>query len=141
MRTQEEIVKRIEERIEEDFFGFETSDYISRLSFENAKQFLKEGVKSDEWKLSNQDPIDELKEYMSFAWDKANNCRGISAGRNISHIIAWLWLADHEIYNEVKRMNEEEYQYYGKDILKYVCDNFDIDSSVYDDGIRSNTEY
>lgn len=141
MKTQKELLERIEERKEEDFFGFETSDYIQRLTFENAKQYLKEGVKSGEWELNETNPIDELKEYMSFAWDKANNCRGISSNRNISHILAWLWLADHESYNEVERMYDEEYQNYGKDILKYVCDELKIDSSIYDDGIRSNTEY
>ena len=139
MRTQEEIVKRINEREKDDFFGFEKSDYLVCLTFENAKQYLKEGTASDEWKTLNNNPIDELKEYMGFAWEKANCCRGISSNRNISHIIAWLWLADHEISKEVERMYEEEYQYYGKDILKYVCDNVGIDSSVYDDGIRSNT--
>ena len=39
MRTQEEIVARVKERKTEDFFGFEISDYVTRLTFENAQQF------------------------------------------------------------------------------------------------------
>ena len=33
---------------------------------------------------------------MTFAWDKANNERNLSAGRSINHFEVWLWLLGDE---------------------------------------------
>ena len=83
MRTQEEILARINEIKGKDFFGFETSDLIGFLNYENAKPFLKEGVKKSAWKIEKRTPKEIMIDYMPFAWEKANNKRGISASRNM----------------------------------------------------------
>ena len=44
MRTQEEILARIEERKNYDPLGFETNDLLSFLSTEAVRPFLKAGV-------------------------------------------------------------------------------------------------
>lgn len=75
-------------------------------------------------------------EYMPFAWEKANNCRGLSAGRSLAHYTAWLWLdGDNEIWPTL-----EDYEYYGKDKLVEICNYLGIDSKQWDDGIRKNSE-
>ena len=43
-RTQEEILNRMKEVEQDDFFGYQRSDLLKYLDFENAKVFLKDGV-------------------------------------------------------------------------------------------------
>jgi hypothetical protein len=140
MRTDEEILARIEERGASDFFGFETSDLIVRLPYEKAKKFLKEGVTEADWKndvapRDRESILKEMEEYMTFAWEKANGCRGISASRSISHYMSWIWLAGDDLGDLT------DYQYYGKDELVKICEFYGWDHTQWDDGIRSNTEY
>lgn len=139
MRTQEEILKRIDDRKKSDFFGFEWPEYINHLIFDNAKPFYNERNLEDAEKSHKIETLEETKEkavdYMSFAWEKANNCRGISASRSLSHYAAWMWLLGYDDLDE----KLEDYQYYGKDELVFICDELGIDHSVYDDGVRVNT--
>ena len=69
MRTQEEILKRIDEIKEDDFFGTETSDLIEYLEYKNAKQFLKKDVTKKDWKNKSidKDVLKEMKGYIDFA--------------------------------------------------------------------------
>ena len=88
MRTQKEILDRIELVKEDDMFGFEWKEYIFYLEFKHAKQFLKEDVKESDWKVSTVTGLEKIKDYMEFAYDKAYGERGISAHRSIMHMIA-----------------------------------------------------
>lgn len=124
MRTDQEIIDRINARKEADFFGFEL-----------AKPFLNPDVKGEDWKVQPRDRdsvLKEMLEYMPFAWDKANNCRGLSAGRSMCHYMAWVWLAGDDLGDLTG------YQYYGKDNLVKICDHYGWDSSQWDDGERTN---
>ncbi len=125
MRTQDEIVARIEERKKEDLLGFEISEYLAYLDYEHAKPYLKEGVTEKEWKecATLKTPREEILEYLPFAWEKANGERGISAERSVMHIIAWLWLDKSDILEKVEKMYEDEYCDYGKAILQFVGDH------------------
>lgn len=137
MKTQDEIVARIRTRKKHDFFGFETSEYLDYLDFAHAKEFLKEGTTPEQWEKVHskaKTPEEAIKDYMPFAWDKANNCRGISAGRSICHMIAWLWL-DGKDWPEL-----EDYGYYGKPQLVRVCKEYDIDWQALDDNHWRNDE-
>ena len=137
MRTQEEIVKRISERKKNDMFGWEFDGYIRRLDYEHAKPFLKKIVRSGDWKPEKINPVEELKDYMPFAWEKANNCRGISAGRSLMHMVAWLWLDGQDEF--LKKWNDlRDYEYYGKPQLIAICELYGIDWKQYDDGVRTN---
>jgi len=147
MRTQDEIVARIDEIKEWDIFGFQIGDLIYCLDYEHAKKYLKEGDEGpteNEWSEHVIEPTEEnikktMKEYMEFAWDKANNCRGMSASRSMSHYMAWIWLLGDE---EVEYFGDlESYQYYGKDNLVKICERYGWDHTQWDDGIRSNSEY
>ena len=127
-RTQDEIVRRIEERKSHDVLGFERSDYIPRLDYQHAKPYLKEGTTAEEWAQSTadvMDPLEEAKDYMDFAWEKANGERGISASRSISHFIAWVWLSgDDEFASELERMESSDFYPYGKPILRRICEKY-----------------
>ena len=137
MRHQKEILQRIKEIENEDFLGFQTSNLIKYLDYENAKPFLKDGVTKEEWRKANRkSPKEQMIEYMSFAWEKANNFRGLSANIAMDYYMAWLWLdGDEKIWPTLK-----EYQYYGKDHLITICKYLGLDHTRWDDGIRSNTE-
>ena len=135
MRTDQEIIDRINARKEADFFGFELTDLLIRLPFELAKPFLNPDVKGEDWKVQPRDRdsvLKEMLEYMPFAWDKANNCRGLSAVRSMCHYMAWIWLAGDDLGDLT------DYQYYGKDNLVKICDHYGWDSSQWDDGERTN---
>lgn len=133
MRTQDEIIQRMQDREGIDMFGVETTDYIEYLSYDNAKEYLKEGVTEADWPKPNP-PEEKMAEYMKFAFDKAHGERGLSANRSIMHMIAWSWLLGDEQFNqEIERMYEEEYRNYGLDILRYICTTLGISPEEHGD--------
>ena len=137
MKTQEEIKQKIYEWEKNDFFGFKTTDIIVFLDYENAKEFLKNESKKEEWQQEKRTPKEIMIDYMDFAWEKANNHRGLSAARTMEHYQAWLWLdGNEELSNEM-----EDYEFYGKDNLVKVCEYLVLDSSKWDDGERINSYY
>lgn len=139
MKTQKEIVEKIEAEKDGDFFGFFTNDLMSYLDFEHVKPYLKEGVTEDQWepeKLDRESILAKMHNYMEFAWEKANNFRGLSAGRSIDHYRAWIFLLGDE--NKFKSL--PDYQYYGKDKLVEICEEYGWDSDRWDDGVRLNEE-
>jgi len=140
MRTQEEIVTRIEERKEDDMLGFEWTEYLNYLDYEHVKQFLKPDTKKKDWTWGprkSPSPKSVMVDYMPFAWEKANNFRGISAMRSLSHYTAWLWLdgAD-ELASSLG-----QYEFYGKPHLCTICKYLGLDADKWDDGVRANKEY
>jgi len=136
-RTQNEIVSKIKEIKVGDFFGFKTQDLVGYLDFEHAKEFLKEGVKAEQWTLATKSPAEQIAEYMPFAWDKANNCRGLSAGRSVNHMEAWTWLDGKD---DLSDGLEDIYEYYGKPCLVAVCNEYGIDWRALDDNRWRNDE-
>ena len=128
MKTQEEIVKHIEEIKDEDFFGFMTGVLVYHLDFEHAKPYLKEDVEADDWtpdSLDHNEVINQMAEYMEFAWDKARNHRGLSSGRSVQKMQAWLWLlGDDETIAFAK--DDSNYPSYGAPILKKICEKYDF---------------
>lgn len=137
MRTQDEIVARIKDRKDRDMFGFEVNEYVDYLDYAHAKEFLKDDTTQKQWEkeqAKTKTPGESIKDYMPFAWEKANNCRGLSASRSISHMVAWLWL-DGKDWPEL-----EDYQYYGKPQLVRICKEYDIDWRALDDNLWRNNE-
>lgn len=140
MRTQEEIVVRILEKSENDFLGFETSEYYGFLDYAHAKPFLKHETPEEDWNRHSIYPsvgnlLVTMLGYMPFAWEKANDCRGISAIRSIDHYKAWLWLMDDGF---LEQFNAIEYEHYGKEMLIAVCEKYEWNWKQWDNGIRSN---
>lgn len=123
MRTQDEIVKRIEEVKSDDFLGFETSDLLAALDYEHAKPYLKPDCTKEQWDTDREPYTPEnarkqIREYLDFAWGKANGERGISASRSQSHFRAWMWLAGDD--DVLARVEAAEYAPYGKPKLELI---------------------
>lgn len=136
MRTDDEILARIEAVKAEDWMGTQISDLIVRLPFAKAQPYLKPEATEDDWKVMPRDResvLAEMLDYMPFAWDKANNERGLSAGRSMDHYSAWVWLAGDDLGDL------REYQFYGKDNLRRICAHYGWDADQWDDGRRVNT--
>jgi len=132
MKTVEEIKTKIAEGgFETDFFGFATDDIKYALPFEEAKQFLddeflaKENAEK-EWEenrlKTDEDVKEKMLDYLEFAWEKANDERGLSADRSIQHFIAWSWLVDDEMCTKIQELYNTVYTPYGKPILTYIGD-------------------
>ena len=126
MRTQEEILARFEKS--DDFFGTQKGDLLSYMEFEFAKPYLKEDyvkkVESGEekWEVST-DPKKEILEYLDFAYEKAENERGLSAGRSMLHFKTWIWLDDEKFYNKVIDLIDN-YTNYGIPALNKISEHY-----------------
>ena len=121
MRTQEEIVARIESS--NSFFGFDKEVYIYALDYEHAKPYLKAEVTEDEWEssLEEEGPIEKrFASYMEFAIGKALDHRGISANRSVEKLNAYSWLLGEDDWIE------EPYAMYGVPILKALAERHSL---------------
>jgi len=144
MRTQKEIIERAIDRQPDDFLGFEWEQYLRALTAESMETLrgtlLEDDADLSGWEpdlVDNESVLKECKDYMSFAWGKANNCRGISANRSIMHYQAWLWLLGEDQFDALF----DDYEFYGKPQLEKICTFLQIDPKQWDDNIRSNVEY
>lgn len=140
MRTQQQIVDKINNLGDSDWMGTITSDLLLYLDFKNAKPFLKPEITEEEWgkigkKFDKATLLEEMRSYMTFAWDKANGCRGLSAGRTMDHYTAWVWLlGDEGVFGDL-----QNYIYYGKLNLIKICEYYGWnDLLALDDGERVN---
>jgi hypothetical protein len=136
-RTQEEILTRMKEVESEDVFGFQRTDLLEFLTAENAMKIIPD-LDLEKFKTiveERKEPKEQMIAYMPFAWEKANDKRGLSAMRSIQHYQAWLWLdGDEKLCKEI-----DDYEFYGKPQLIAICNYLGIDSSQWDDGVRENS--
>ena len=144
IRTQAEIASRIVDLKTLDVFGFEISEYIEFLDFEHAKPYLKEDTTEEQWtslKPTREVVLAKMKEYLSFAWEKANNCRGISSSRSNSHYRAWIWLLGAEEAEALAIVfNDALYRYYGKPQLVAIAERYGWDWKQHDNDRWTNDE-
>lgn len=138
MKTIEEVLAKFEDGSSDDIFGTRRSDLMEFLPFELlVGKYLKPEATAAEWAaagyprpLTRETVIGLIKGYMPFAWDKANNCRGLSAARSLLHMQAWLWL----LGADEAAMAIDNYTHYGKPQLRSICEALDIDWRSLDDG-------
>lgn len=145
--NQQKIVERYKARAANDMFGWEASEYLRALDFDHVKPLLKPEAQEDPkvkdgWAadLTTRDAVLKCMEsYMSFAFDKANSQRGLSANRSVLHYIAWVWLTgDEDFAKEVETEYEASYQFYGKPILRKICEKYGWDWTQWDDMTLTN---
>lgn len=129
IRTTDEILKKINEGFKNDIFGFGVSDIIEALPFEHAKKFYTDEflnkpdakeIHEKEQLKTKDDVLKRMKDYLEFAYRKAENQRGLSADRSIQHYIAWAWLIDDEFYKWLENEYETNYHSYGIHILQEI---------------------
>jgi hypothetical protein len=135
MKSQEEIVERYLQRKDEDFFGFETHEYLKALEFVHAQPYLKPEATAKAWGepvyKTDDDVLREIKDYIGFAYDKAHSERGISANRSIQHYIAWTWLIDEEFSQVLDNEYRSNYDHYGLPILNMICEHYNLEVPEY----------
>lgn len=125
LKDDEEILGRIKSIEPSDMFGFRREALVLALSFDAAREFLKDGASREGWGAdATRDKILALMiDYLSFAWGKALDHRGLSALRSIQKIGEWLWiLGDQEAHEYVT--DEMNYQNYGAPALGYVSNRY-----------------
>lgn len=122
MRTIDQLRARIAIVKDEDFFGFGLGDLLIYDA-----DALKPEERDKAWPLENAAELSlkELVSYLPFAFDKAINHRGLSAGRSICHITSWLWLMERD---DLLTFAEDDanYRNYGMPILKRMAREFGI---------------
>jgi hypothetical protein len=124
MRTHEEIVQRLR-MIDKDRFrdplGAESGDLLVQLEWDDAKEFLHAGARKDQWEpLTLQASKESATAYVQFAISKMDRHRGLSAGRSVDHMRAWVWL--HCDDAAVEAFEAAGYQNYGAPKVKAFCD-------------------
>lgn len=134
MRTDKEIHERIKAVKDRDWMGTIQGDLIACLPFDEAKRYLKDSVTADDWgealSRDRESVLARMLDYMEFAWSKANGNRGLSAGRSLDHMQAWLWLlGEDEAAGQL-----HDYDYYGKPQLRAICEHYGWDWTQWDDG-------
>jgi hypothetical protein len=123
VRSHEEIVARAR-AVRDDRFrdplGAELGDLITQLEWDDAKEFLHAGAKRETWQPM---PLHAAKEgavaYIQFAIGKMDRHRGLSAGRSIDHMRAWIWLFTDTDWTN--RMEAAGYQNYGAPKVRVFC--------------------
>lgn len=122
MRTQEEITARIRAIESKDLFGFAREVLLSALEFEHVKPFLKEGTTAEQWGVpphaDDSSVTEAARQYLAFAWGKAEDHRGLSADRSVVKLTEYFWLLGKE--DALQRMDAAGYAQYGAPILK-IC--------------------
>ena len=124
MKTPHEIVAYLQGG---DPLGFKTSALIQFVPFEIARPLLKDGCVASDWPaakpLTEEAILGAMRSYMEFAWEKARDHRGLSAGRSIHKMQAWCWLLGNEGLVRLCDSNSL-YPPYGAPILKAICDRY-----------------
>lgn len=140
MRTDEEILARIEAVTDEDWMGTTRANLIIALSFEAAKSFLTEEAVANGpagWAEhvtdTDEKVLKAMTDYMDFAVGKAVGHRGLSAGRSIDHYRAWVWLLGDEHFDAI---DWENYTNYGAPILAQIAERYDIPVPADDDFVN-----
>ena len=132
MRSPAEIVARIRE-LEADkspfgeIFDFQRKDLIEFLDYDHAKEFLKPDYPEEEWlkisqKLTRENVLAEIADYIDFAWDKCLEHRQLSAVRSIEHLSAWVFLLGDPL--------PENLLGYGEFFLDEVCQRYGFNSHL-----------
>jgi len=121
-RTQKEIAAHWNERTKQDVFGFEGEVYFGALSSPAADSFIKDEYKGthEASVTSVEQALSLAKDYCRFAWGKVIDHRGLSAGRSVMKLSAWMWLIGRDDLAELV-VREDLYAPYGAPALKALC--------------------
>lgn len=132
MRTDQEILDRVEAIRPADFLGWTTPVLLMALSYECAvkEEIVANGVDRASWDSSQTtNPTAEAKEYLAFAMDKARNERGISAERSVDKLREWLWLSGDD--SLLRRFEGAPYNPYGRRKLAVLCEAWGVKPDMW----------
>ena len=121
MRSLDEIRERLESQKKDHYQSlmWQASGYHPLSIY--LKEYYKEGHENNVNELTKEAIIAEMQEYIDFAIRKANNQRGLSAGRSIWKYQQWLWVLEDPLSDEI-----EEYDNYGLDNLYTIAKKYGL---------------
>jgi len=142
-RDSATITARIRAIAGRDPFGVERSRLLDALPWEAACEFLKADAKDvdgaeEAWGMrrvkTRGDVLRLIREYLPFAWEKANGARGLSAQRSLSHFRGLVWLLGDQdaIYEQIADV--AKYLFYGKPQLILISQLVGFDWRKHDSG-------
>lgn len=119
-------VKNYKEQFPEDVLCFGQSDLLEFIPYEHVKDLVNDDVTEEAWNKDITQPTEEnirkkIISYMDFAIGKAEDHRGLSAGRSINHFQTWTW-----ILGDYDKIDWKNYANYGAPILKQLCELYSI---------------
>lgn len=123
MRTIEEVFSFANKKIEP--FSFYMESIAAFIPFDLMKSKLKSEVTKEQWEkdlkpFTEENIITEMKEYLSYAYEKAENQRGLSAARSMQKYQTWLYaIGDDELSEEC-----EGYHLYGLPQLNKIKEKY-----------------
>lgn len=126
MRTEQEIYEYYKQNRENDMMGFSAEVLLPYLSPDLVKEFLKPDADLSKWvqlELSEKAILEEMKNYMEFAWTKVINHRGISASRSVEKMSMWLFILGDDVMVEFCQ-DDKNYMNYGAPVLKKICEKY-----------------
>ena len=101
-------------------------DLIEFLPASEASYFLKPDTDLEEFglkELTKENIIKEIRDYLPFAYSKAEGARGISSSRSLMHFDHWLWLlADDELLEFLH--DDDNYEMYGFPVLQKIAKKY-----------------
>ena len=127
MRTTTEVVERLRAHYATNpILDFRPEVWAGFLSLDEVREFLNPDADISSWvpdTLDEPTVLAQMRSYMEFAWGKVEDHRGISAGRSVQKMGAWLWLLGDD---ELVAVTEDDSRYpmYGAPILKAICDKY-----------------
>jgi hypothetical protein len=121
-----------------DMFGFSKEVAIEFVDYDTAKPNLNNTyitkVESGEVEFSFiadvKEATQDFLDYMVFAWDKAMGERGISAGRSIEKLSAWMKILNRPDIADVLQSGSL-YSPYGRPALRKACEMLEIKCPNY----------
>ena len=130
LRSNDAIERHLKNEMERSLFAFGVQAAAEIVPYGSIKSLLKEGITEESYaegmpKYTRDNVIEVMREYMGrIGWDKAENHRGISAGRTIEKMEMWIWLLgedDWNTYLKHRREDPVDYAPYGAPILHLIC--------------------
>jgi hypothetical protein len=111
-RTDEEILTRFHAVTNNDMFGWQREVLAEALSYDAAVEHkvIRPDVDRETWEAKADVHASALK-YLTFAWGKAEDHRGLSAGRSIDKLTSYAWLLGGD--DVLEEMETASYAQYG----------------------------
>ena len=120
MRTVNEIKERVEQQLEDSIESVMIQLCRMHPLQEYVPEFYIKGHQDKATLLTRENIIAQMQDYIDFAFEKAENQRGISAERSIWKFKQWLWVLEDD------SIPMDNYCDYGIGILKCIAEKYKL---------------
>lgn len=130
MKTIEEILSYQSQALD----GRDSGRLAQFMTAEQLNQFGFSASEPEKWvatPLTRETVLECLKRDLDFAFEKALNMRGLSAGMMFSVIKMWMWVLDE--HEDLVNWSDDNYAQYGLPYLKAVALRYNLENPIGDD--------